>query len=187
MQASPPAPAAPLTNDERRWLHDKYERLAAEEATLAESRTGYFAAIASAIVAAFVVLVVNELGHAELFATMASLLALFGILISVLWSVVLHRTGDAQFLWRQAALLLESESPPLSSSLPTPLATRHGDTIQVDLSKPYHVHAIRFSDSNRIAWMDRVDPSAISANVPLTLVVLWVAVLVGVWAWYFIL
>ena len=184
MQGNPSTPPPAIASDERRWLHDKYERLAAEEATLADSRTSYFAAIASALVAAFVVLVVNELTHAMLLVTLSTLLAAFGILISVVWTLVLHRTGDAQYVWREAALLLESTAPPIAASLPATLETRHGDTIQVDLTQPYHVHAIRFSDSNRVAWIDRVNPSTISANVPLLLVGLWTIVLIGAWAWY---
>jgi len=183
MQAGATLPA-PLANDERRWLHDKYERLAAEEATLADSRTSYFAAIASALVAALVVLVVNELARPEVFVTLATLLASFGILISAVWTVVLHRTGDAQYLWRQAALLLEEAAPPISTPLPTPLQTRHVGTIQVDLTKPYHVHEVRFADNRDVAWIDRVNPSTVSANVPLMLVVLWCLVLLGSWAWY---
>jgi hypothetical protein len=186
MSASSTNPLGALANDERRWLHDKYERLAAEEATLADSRTSYFAAIASALVAALVVLVINELTHPTIFVTMATFLAGFGILISSVWTIVLHRTGDAQFLWREAALLLEGSSPPIGASLPATIQTRHGDFIQVDLTKPYTVHSIRFSNSNRIAWIDRVNPSAVSSNVPLTLVFLWTLVLAGTWGWYFL-
>jgi hypothetical protein len=184
MQGSPTTPTPALANDERRWLHDKYERLAAEEATLADSRTSYFAAIASALVAAFVVLVVNELAHPMLMVAMATLVASFGIVISIVWTLVLHRTGDAQHVWREAAMLLESSAPPITTSLPATIETRHGDTIQVDLTQPYHVHSIRFSNSNRIAWIDRLDPSNVSANVPLFLVGLWVLVLVGTWTWF---
>jgi hypothetical protein len=186
MSASPVNPSVPISSEERRWLHDKFERLATEEASLGDSRTSYFAAIASALVAALVVLVINEISHPTVFVVMATMLAGFGILISAVWTVVLHRTGDAQYLWRQSSLLLEAAAPPIAGTLPASIITRHGDEIHVDLTRPWHVHEIRFSEANQIAWIDRVNPSAVSANVPLTLVFLWGIVLVGTWVWFFL-
>jgi len=185
MNPTPAAPFDAISPEERRWLHDKYERLAGDEAELANSRTSYFAAIASALVAALVVLVINELGHPLLFAMMSSLLAGFGILISAVWTVVLHRTTAAQNLWREAALLLESQAGPIATTLPSDVPIRGGRTIRVDLTRPYRAHQTRFAPTAEVPWIDRVNPSEVSENVPLTLAVLWTVVVVGTWVWYF--
>ena len=186
MTSEAPAGHATVTPEERRWLHDKYERLAADEAQLADSRTSYFAAIASALVAALVILVINELKAPTTFVAMASLLAGFGILISLVWTVVLHRTTAAQNLWRDAALALENDAPPIRVPIPGTLALPPGRTIGVDLTRPYLAHQARFSEPG-LPWVDRVRPSELSANVPLILVILWSVVLVGAWGWYLFL
>lgn len=173
-----------LDDGERRWLHDKYERLASEEASLADSRTSYFAAIASALVAAFVVLVVNVRGYPLLLTTMTTFLAGFGILISSVWTVVLHRTTAAQTLWREAALRLEADAPPITTPLPASVSISGGGSIPIDLTRPYQAHYRRFVDGPGLRWVDRVNPSGVSANVPLVLVVLWSILIVGTWTWF---
>ena len=97
----------PLTGEERRWLHDKYQRLAEHEAQLADYRTSYFAAIVAALVAAQVLLVINLLHEPRVFSTVSTLLALFGLLICGVWGLVLHRTTSAMDLWRDAEAQLE--------------------------------------------------------------------------------
>ncbi|MCI4360788.1 MAG: hypothetical protein L3J91_03720 [Thermoplasmata archaeon] len=179
--------APPLASDERRWLHDKYERLANEEASLADSRTSYFAAIASALVAALVVLVINELGRPTIMVTMTTFLAAFGILISTVWTVVLHRTADAQALWRDAAILVERTTPPIATAARAQIPVHGKVAIDVDLTRPYQVHQIRFATGKDVPWIDRLNPSAVSANVPLTMVGLWCLVLVGIWYWFLFL
>ncbi len=177
---------ASVTPEERRWLHDKYERLAGEEAQLADSRTGYFAAIASALVAALVLLVINELKAPTVFVTMATLLAGFGFLISAVWTVVLHRTTAAQLLWREAALALENDAPPIAGPIPATLALPEGRSVRVDLTRPYRAHLARFSEPG-LPWIDRVKPSELSAEVPLILAILWGLVLAGTWTWFLFL
>ena len=49
------ASAPTLTYDDRRWLHDKYERLAAEEGQLSSVRTSYYAAIGTVLITGLVV------------------------------------------------------------------------------------------------------------------------------------
>jgi hypothetical protein len=186
--ANDPAPSlSGLTPEERRWLHDKYERLAGDEASLADSRTSYFAAIASALVAALVVLVINELRSPALFVTMASLLAAFGMLIAGVWTIVLRRTTAALTLWRESALLLEEGASPITTPLPATVSLRAGHTIEIDLTQPYRAHQTRFVTAPGISWIDRVRPSELSANVPFSIVVLWALVLVGSWTWYLVL
>ncbi|MCI4353942.1 MAG: hypothetical protein L3K06_01075 [Thermoplasmata archaeon] len=182
---TPQAPAS-VSPEERRWLHDKYERLAGDEAQLADSRTSYFAAISSALVAALVILVVNELKVPSVFVVMTSLLASFGMLISIVWTVVLHRTTAAQVLWRDAALALEQDAPPIAVPLPGMVVLPAGRSLQVDLTRPYLAHKARFTEPG-LPWVDRVKPSELSANVPLILVVLWSLVLLGVWTWFLFL
>ncbi len=187
MAAGSLIPASATSDEERRWLHDKYERLASDEASLADSRTGFFAAIASGLVAAFVVLVVNELSRPLLLVVMTVLLAAFGILLASIWTIVLRRTVAAQTLWREAALLLERDAPPIPSSVPATVTLRPGETIQIDLTRPYIAHEIRFSSAPGLAWSDRVRPAELSSNVPAFLIGLWLAALVGTLVWYALL
>ena len=181
------APAAPLVLEDRRWLHDKFERLEAEEGELAGLRTSYFAAIAAVLVTGLVVATADLLSNAVLLVVFATFLAGFGILIASVWSVLLHRTTDAQNLWREAAYRLEEMDPPIEARLEAPVTLRSGDTLTVDLARPYHVHAARFSRKNKISWMDRVDPSKLTEIMPLALLVIWGGTLVLVWTWFFFL
>jgi hypothetical protein len=184
---SSPNSAATPTYEERRWLHDKYERLASDEASLGDSRTSYFAAIASGLVAAFVVLVVNELSRPLLLLVMTTLLAIFGILLAAIWTIVLRRTAAAQALFRESVLLLERDAPPIGASVPASVTLRPGETIQIDLTRPYLAHETRFFNAPGLTWTDRVRPAELSANVPVFLVVLWIAVEVGTVVWFLFL
>jgi hypothetical protein len=174
-----------LTPDQSRWLHDKYERLSAEESGLSASRTAYFATIGAVLLTGFVVLMADLLGEPALFAIAATLLASLGILTSAVWAVLLHRTNDAQAMWREAALHLEQLAPPVPTSLPSTVTLRSSATLPVDLGKPYVMHTIRFSPTNPISWMDRFNPSRLMEVMPLTLLAIWDAVLLLVWGWYF--
>jgi hypothetical protein len=187
VQSTPASLPPSLTGDERRWLHDKYERLASDEASLSDSRTSYFAAIASGLVAAFVVLVVNELTRPLLLVVMTLLLAAFGILLASIWTIVLRRTVAAQTLWRESALLLERDAPPILPIIPATVTLRPGETIQIDLSRPYLSHETRFTDAPGLSWIDRVRPSELSANVPAFLILLWITVIAGTGIWYLFL
>jgi len=173
-----------LDSEQLRWLHDKYERLAAEEGQLSASRTAYFAAIGTVLLTGLVVLIADLLSTAFLFAIAATLLASLGILTSTVWAVLLHRTNDAQAMWREAALHLEQVAPPVPVPVPSLVTLRSTATLPVDLSAPYRMHAVRFSPSNQISWLDRFDPSHLMEVMPLTLLAIWNAVLVLVWGWY---
>lgn len=177
-------PAGVLSPEEARWLHDKYERLAAEETHLVDSRTSYFAAITAALVAGFVLLVINVLRIPPVFVAAASFLATLGALVSAVWAIVLHRTSAAQRLWRTAARELETGLLFPGRALPATLQVHPGLRIRVDLTRPYAVHAERFSSQHRLRWIDRVEPSALSSDLPVLLVGTWLCVLVGVWLWF---
>jgi hypothetical protein len=180
-----PRPSSPpLSFDERRWLHDKYENLGAEEGQLAATRTSYFATVGAVLLTALVVLVANLLDQHAVFVTAVSLLAIFGILLSSVWAVLLHRTTDAQHLWREAALRLEDIAPPVEPVLPSSITLRSGAMLPGDLARPYHLHRERFSPSNHLTVWDRVDPWTLTEVLPLAFLLIWVGTLAGVWLWY---
>ncbi|MCI4373098.1 MAG: hypothetical protein L3K02_05590 [Thermoplasmata archaeon] len=173
-----------LDPGERRWLHDKYERLAAEEGQLSASRTAYFATIGAVLLTGIVVILADLLSQPILFAIAASLLSSLGILTSAVWTVLLHRTNDAQAMWREAALHLEQVAPPVTVSVPSQVTLRSSATLPVDLSAPYRMHVVRFSSTNHISYLDRFNPNRLMEVMPVTLLVIWNAVLVLVWGWY---
>ncbi len=177
-------PSAELGPDDRKWLHDKYERLASEEISLSASRTSYYAAIGSILVTGIVVALDDFSGDRFLLATVVTFLALLGILISSVWAVLLHRTNDAQALWREAATRLEALDPPLPGAVMVPVTLRSGDTFPGNLLRPYELHAARFARS--ASWMDRTNPALLTEVLPTAFLVLWSAILVVVWAWYFV-
>jgi hypothetical protein len=134
-----------------------------------------------------VVAVADLLGEATVLLVVATFLALLGILISTVWAVLLHRTNDAQKLWREAALRLELDAPPLDGEFRAPITLRSGDTMTLDLSRPFVAHSQRFADVEAVSWMDRVNPGTLTEVLPLTFTVLWVVILGLVWVWYFVL
>ena len=179
----PAAQLATLTEDERRWLHDKYERLAAEESTLAANRTSYFAAIGTVLLTALVVAVNDFLNVHELLLAVVTFMAVLGLMISFVWSVLLHRTTDAQSMWRESARSLERLAPPLPGQLLVPITLRSGDKLQLDLLRPYTAHAERFSKDKGISWMDRVTPETLTEVLPTSFLVVWAGVLVVAWVY----
>jgi hypothetical protein len=179
-------PSVELSSDDRRWLHDKYERLAAEEGQLATARTSYYAAIGTVLVTAAVVAIADLSGDRLVLAGIATFLAGLGILISVVWAVLLHRTNDAQALWREIAEHLEEVDPPLEGVLNVPVTLRSGDTIPVNILRPYQTHRERFGSSHRISWMDRVEPAPLTEVLPVAFLVIWASALVFVWLWYLV-
>lgn len=174
--------AAQALNDaDRRWLHDKYERLAGEESTLSTNRTSYFAAIGTVLVTALVVAVNDFLPDSRLLLTFVSFLSVLGILISLIWTILLHRTTDARNMWQEAARHLERVAPPLPGQLLEGITLRSGDRLELDLLRPYTAHAQRFSKEKGVSWMDRVTPDTLVEVLPLSFIVLWVGVLVVGW------
>lgn len=184
MPSTPPSSGPPVTldTDDRKWLHDKYERLASEEITLSGSRTAYYAAIGSVLVTGVVVALDDFSGNRILLAAVATFLAILGILISSVWAVLLHRTNDALNLWREAARRLEEYDSPIAGDLPVPITLRSGETFQGNLLRPYQLHALRFQRA--ASWMDRTNPSTLTEVLPVAFFVLWVAILAVVWTWY---
>jgi hypothetical protein len=180
----PPSATTELNPEDRKWLHDKFERLAAEEGQLAAGRTAYYAAIGSVLVTAVVVALADLSGQRLILAAVATYLAALGILISVVWAVLLHRTNDAQALWREAAWRLEESEPPLAGSLVAPITLRSHEVLPVNLLRPYQTHRERFSASGSISWMDRVDPEFLTEILPVAFLFLWSAVFVFAWVWY---
>jgi hypothetical protein len=176
--------AASPTLEERRWLHDKYERLAAEEGQLSGIRTAYFATIGAVLLTGLVVLIADLLGTAVLFTVAATLLAALGILVCSVWTVLLHRTNDAQAMWREAALRLEESAPPVLVSLPIQITLRSRATVPVDLNAPYHMHNARFAAGGQISLLDRINPNRMMEIMPISLLAIWGTVLVVVWSWY---
>lgn len=165
----------------RRWLHDKYERLAAEEGELAASRTSYFAAIGTVLITGLVVALNYFLAEPRILVLVATFLAGLGIVISFIWAVLLHRTLDAQGLWREGAEQLERLLPPVTGTLPAPVTLHSGEKLEVDLLAPFSAHARRFSQDRSISWMDRLRPGVLTEVLPLCFLGIWCGVLVGVW------
>jgi hypothetical protein len=178
-----PAPTA----DELRWLHDKYERLSAEEGQLSTSRTSYYAAIGTVLITGLIIVAADFQNEPSILALTVTFLAGLGLLISFVWAVLLHRTNDAQNLWREAARRLEESHPPLEGEWRAPITLRSGYTVQLDLLRPYLAHQQRFSSKNPISWMDRVDPATLTEILPKTFLALWGTALGLVWAWYLFL
>ena len=182
-----PEPPNPLSPEERRWLHDKFERLWNEENQLASARTTYYAAIGTVLITGLVVVSADLLNYPNLIVLFVTFLALLGVLISAVWAILLHRTNDAQELWREAAARLEQDQPPLSGEWRAPVTLRSGETVEANLLRPFQTHALRFSESHQISWMDRVDPNTLTEVLPLLFFLLWSGVLVAVWTWYLFL
>jgi len=175
---------APLSSEQLRWLHDKYERLAAEEGQLSASRTSYYAAIGTVLLTGFVVAIANLLSHPLILVAMVSFLAGLGILISFIWAVLLHRTNDAERLFREAALRLEEAEAPLPGTLTVPVTMRSGMTMSVNLLRPYETHGRRFAKTALISWMDRVNPTAVTETLPLVFIAIWTVVAIASWSWF---
>jgi hypothetical protein len=177
------APVA-LTPDERRWLHDKYERLASEEGQLAATRTSYYAAIGSVLVTGVVVAIADLSSQRFVLAAVTTYLAALGIFISFVWAVLLHRTNDAMAMWREAVVRLESSDPPIEGELPVPITLRSRETIAVNLLRPYQAHQERFAHSRAISWMDRTNPNRLTELLPFAFLAIWIAALLFAWIWY---
>ncbi len=177
----------PLSLADRRWLHDKLERLAAEEGQLATDRTTYYAAIGTVLITGLLVVLADLLNEPTLLAVAVTFLAGLGILISLVWAVLLHRTNDAQNLWREAARSLERDNPPLEGVWNAPVTLRSGESLNLNLLRPYLAHEARFADSRAISWMDRVDPASLTEVLPFTFTGIWSVVLVILGVWYLFL
>ncbi len=181
----PGAPSARTIDDPavRRWLHDKYERLVAEEGDLAASRTSYFAAIGTVLITGLVVSLNYFLNEPKVLLLVTTFLAGLGIVISFVWAVLLHRTLDAQNLWREAVEELERRAPPIDGELPATVTLRSGDKLAIDLLRPFSAHARRFSQQRAISWMDRLRPGALTEVLPLCFLALWCSALVAAWVY----
>ncbi len=181
-----PSTPSPQSLDEpavRRWLHDKYDRLTAEEGDLAASRTSYFAAIGTVLITGLIVSLNYFLNEPRVLLLVTTFLASLGILISFVWAVLLHRTFDAQDLWRECAVELERRAPPIDGELRATVTLRSGAKLEVDLLRPFTAHALRFSRDKAISWMDRLRPGALSEVLPLCFLGIWCAVLVAIWVY----
>lgn len=176
-----------LSPEERRWLHDKFERLQAEEASLASARTSYYAAIGTVLLTALVVAIADLLSQTRVLLAVLTFIALLGVLISVVWAILLHRTNDAKNLWREAAWRLEQDLPPLSGSWMIPITLRSSSKIPVDLFRPFQAHDKRFSQLREVSWMDRANPDLLTEVLPLTFLAIWVGVLAVAWIWFGVL
>jgi dipeptide/tripeptide permease len=185
--AAPPGSRPTVTQlspDDRKWLHDKYERLAAEEGALALGRTSYYAAVGSVLVTGVVVALADLASERVILAAVATFLAALGILISFVWAVLLHRTNDAQAMWREAAERLEQDEPPLEGELPGAITLRSKEALTLNLLRPYTAHAARFSGAHAVSWMDRLTPERLTEILPIAFLVIWVSVLTFSWYWY---
>lgn len=165
----------------RRWLHDKYERLSAQESELAANRTSYFAAIGTVLITGLLVALNYFLSDPHLLVLTVSFLAALGILISFVWVVLLRRTQDAQAMWREAAQLLEGLAPPVGGSLTGTVRLRGGGGYPIDLLRPFTTHAERFRSARGVSWTDRVNPDLLTQLLPITFLTIWTIVLAGVW------
>ena len=181
--ASPGGPSSVpnLSPEVRRWLHDKYERLAEAEGQLAASRTSYFAAIGAVLITGLFLVMINFLSAHAILELVTTFVASLGMMISLVWLILLHRTIDAQNLWRAGAIALEELTPPIDGTLPANIRLRSGEPMEVDLLKPYQAHARRFSNDPRVSWMDRMTPDALTQILPFSFLVIWAGVLISVW------
>ncbi|HXQ94487.1 MAG TPA: hypothetical protein VN864_04885 [Thermoplasmata archaeon] len=182
-----PTPGSVLDPADAKWLHDKFERLAAEEVQLAGGRTSYFAAIGTVLITGGIVAIADLQGEPWVLAAIITFLAGLGMLISFVWVVLLHRTNDAQSMWRECALWLERMSPPIPGDLRIPVTLRSKETLSLNVLRPYGSHHERFSSSNPISWLDRVNPDRLTETLPLTFLGIWSTAIVLVWVWYFLL
>jgi len=183
-----PRPTRPvLTHDDRRWLHDKYERLAAEESQLSSTRTTYYAAIGTVLITGLMVVIADLLNEPRILVVVVTFLAGLGILISFVWAAVLHRTNDAQNMWREAALRLEEAEPPVEGVWDAPITLRSGASLPLNLLRPFEAHAERFSRARAISRLDRLNPATLTEILPVTFIVLWVSVFAIAWIWYLVL
>jgi hypothetical protein len=179
--------SATLTSEEARWLHDKFERLAAEEVQLSGARTSYFAAIGTILITGTIVTVADLLTQPLLLVLVVTFLSALGVLISFVWVVLLHRTNDAQQMWRESALRLEMLRAPIAGELRAATTLRSGATLDLNLLRPFAMHQERFSSANPISWLDRVDPERLTESLPQTFFVVWSSALVLVWVWFLFL
>ena len=90
-------------------------------------------------------------------------------------------------MWRESARWLEDNQPPITGVLPAPVTLRSGDTIPVDIARPFHSHALRFANTNGVSWMDRLDPGMLTEILPQTFLGIWCIVLILDWVWYLFL
>lgn len=183
-ESSEQAISPSLDLESRRWLHDKYERLVAEENTLAANRTSYFAAIGAVLLTALVVGLNDFQNNPHFLVLVVSFLGGLGLLVSIVWSILLHRTTDAQRLWRESAMHLERIAPPLEGKLPVKISLRTGAKLDIDLLQPYTSHNRRFSKDPSISWMDRLTPESLMEVLPVSFIVIWGCVLVATWVHY---
>ncbi len=165
----------------RRWLHDKYERLAAEEGALATTRTQYYAAIGTVLITGLVLSLDYFRTSPQLLVLIGTFLAVLGILISFTWLILLHRTLDAQALWREAAQQLERLAPPIEGELLAPVTLGARGHLDVNLLRPFVLHARRFSSDRTTGWIDRVRPNTLSQILPIFFLVVWCSVLATLW------
>lgn len=177
------APTA-LSPDDRKWLHDKYERLAAEEGSLAQGRTSYYAAIGTVLVTGLVIAIADLASNRFLLVVIVTYLAALGILISFVWLVLLHRTNDAQALWRQAAERLEEREPPLEGQLPGAITLRSHENLTLNLLRPYTVHRVRFAATRAVSRLDRLNPQTLTEILPYAFLFIWGSVVVIAWTYY---
>ncbi|MCI4335926.1 MAG: hypothetical protein L3K17_01835 [Thermoplasmata archaeon] len=182
-----PEPSLPLSPDNRRWLHDKLERLQAEEATLASVRTSYYAAIGTVLLTALFIAIEDFQNQARVLVLILTFLAILGIMISFVWIVLLRRTNDAKNLWREAGCQLERDQPPLEGTWTAPISLRSDASLPVNLLRPFLAHEERFSGSHAVSWMDRTNPDTLTEILPLTFLAIWIAVPVVAWVWFLLL
>ncbi len=183
---SPPPSGDSLSPDDRKWLHDKFERLTEDEGQLAAGRTSYFAAVVTVLITAVVVSVADLSAHPLELALVVTFLCTLGILITSVWWVLLHRTNDAHALWTQASLQLERSAPPVPGTLPGSIRLRTGEMLSVNLLHPAETHAERFSRRLAVTWFDRVSPEGLTELLPQTFLIVWGATVVLIWSWFFL-
>ena len=182
-----PEPSVSLSTEDRHWLHDKFERLAAEENELASARTTYYAAIGTVLITGLVVSIADLLAQATVLIVVVTFLSALGMLISIVWIVLLHRTNDAKNMWREAAVLLERDHPPLEGRWVVPITLRSREQIQMDLFRPFAAHNERFSPHEPVSWMDRANPDTLTEILPMTFLAIWIGVIGAGWVWFLIL
>lgn len=153
------------------------------EGNLLAGRTSYFATICAVLITGLVFALVNLLGEPVLLTVSVVFLAAIGIVLSLVWEILVHRTTGAQRLWREAALRLEEQAPPLEGTLRGTVGARGARSVEVDLLRPYHAHLSRFGHGPEASWAERINPATVSEVLPISFVAIWTVVLLVMLVW----
>lgn len=159
---------ATTATESARYLHDKYERLAAHEDLLVDQRTAFFVAITS-VIAAVVYFALSSQGTSPLFWRVLLLSSAGMSTLSVFWLFTVERTIHSQRLFRDHAKTIERLWPLADS----PIAR---STSGPYLSQPFSAHQIEFLERRdgrpNLRLLHSLPPSVLWSRLPWVFLVL---------------